>query len=390
MSTLFSPFKLREMNLPNRIVVSPMLQHAAKDGCATDWHLMHYGNFSVSGAGLVITEATATEPRGRCGVQCLGLYSDETEAAFSRVVKFVRDYSEVKFGVQLAHSGRKGSITPTWVPRRTLKPEEGGWRTVSCSPIEESVFQIPHELSAGEIDELIETFVDSVKRCDRLGIDMIELHFAHGYLFNQFLSPLTNLRKDRYGGDRNGRMRMPLEAFERCRGVWPQEKAMGVRISTVDWVEGGWAVEDSVVFARELKKLGCDYICASSGGVSARQKITAGKNYQVPFAEMIRREVGLATIAVGQITEAHQAEDIVAGGKADLVAIGRRMLYNPRWAWHAAYELGEQMAYPPRYRTCHPRMGAVLTLPESKEHTLALMAVNEANEAAQRRDRGLS
>ena len=388
MSALFSPLKLCELALANRIVVSPMLQHAAVDGCATDWHLMHYGTFSVSGAGIVMTEATATEPRGRCGLQCLGLYSDAGEAALARVVKFFRQYGDAKFGVQLAHSGRKGSITPTWVPRRTLTVEEGGWQTVSCSPIEESVFQIPHELSESEIDELIETFVKSVKRCERLGIDLIELHFAHGYLFNQFLSPLTNLRTDRYGGDLERRMRMPLEAFERCRAAWPREKPMGVRISAVDWVPGGWDLPNSIVLAHELKKRGCDYICASSGGVSIRQKITGGRGYQVPFAEAIRREVDLPTMAVGQITEPQQAEDILTSGSADLVAIGRRMMFNPRWPWHAAYALGEEMSYPVRYKTCHPRMGAVLTLPESKEHALALAAVKDAEEVAHRRRDG--
>ncbi len=379
---LFSPLKLRDLTLENRIVVSPMLQHAAENGVATDWHLMHYGMFSVSGPGLLITEATATEPRGRIGPYCMGLYSDEAEKALARVVGFCRKFGNAKLGVQLAHSGRKGSVPPTWVPRRTLTPEEGGWRTVSCSPIDDEVFAVPEVLDQQGIEAIIDSWSKATYRAERIGFDLIELHFAHGYLAHQFLSPLTNERTDCWGGTRAARMKFALKIFGVCRKAWPSHKPMGVRISAVDWVPGGWDLEDSVVLAKELKARGCDYVCTSSGGASSKQQIVAGPNYQVPFAERIRSQAGIATIAVGQITEPRQAEEILQKGQADLVALARRMLFNPRWPWHAAEELGEYIAYPPRYLLCHPRRGAKLQAPESQEHTLALLELAKAEEKA--------
>ncbi|MGE0797419.1 MAG: NADH:flavin oxidoreductase/NADH oxidase [Lautropia sp.] len=368
MSPLFTPFALRKAQLANRIVVSPMLQHAARDGVPSKWHLMHYGTLALSGAGLLIIEGTAVEPRGRCGAQCIGLYSDAAEAAIAGIVAFVREHADIRLGIQLAHAGRKGAATPTWVPRRRLTAEEGGWQTVGCSPTEDPVFGVPEVLDGRGIGDIVDAWAGAARRAERAGLDLLELHFAHGYLVHQFLSPLTNQRTDGYGGSLERRMRFAIDVFRACRDAWPDGKPIGVRVSATDWVPGGWTVEETVELARALQREGCDYICASSGGASLAQQIVAGPGYQVAFAERIRTEAGIPTIAVGQITEPRQAEQIVANGQADLVALARRMLYDPRWPWHAAVELGVDLQYPPRYRMCHPRMGAKLTLPESREH----------------------
>ena len=377
---LFSSYQMRGLRLDNRIVVSPMCQYASVDGNASDWHISHLGNFAMSGAGLVITEATAVEPRGRISPMCLGLYSDENQAALSRIVEFCRKYGTSKLGIQLAHAGRKGSVSPSYEPRRVLKPEEGGWKTVSSSPIDDGYYAVPEALDRKGIDRCIRDWVDATSRAARLGFDLIELHFAHGYLVNQFMSPLINTRSDEYGGSRPCRMRFALEIFEACRAAWPADKPMGIRISAKDWLPGGWDVDDSVAFAMDVKKLGCDYICASSGGVlSRKQQITSGPNYQVPFAQAIRQGAGMPSMAVGQITEPQQAEEILESGRADLIAIARRMLYNPRWVWHAAAEAGIHIVYPSRYRSCHPLIGPALQRPETDEATAALERLAEAD-----------
>ena len=378
-SKLFSPFTMRGLTLSNRITVGPMCQYAAEDGVASDWHIMHLGNFALGGAGLVIAEATGVEPRGRISPLCLGLYSDACERELRHVVDFCKRYGSAKMGVQLAHAGRKGSVSASFEPRKFLLPHEGGWRTISSSPIDDGFHGVPEVLDTDGIARLIEDWVGATRRSERAGFDLIELHFAHGYLVNQFLSPLTNTRSDAYGGDRNRRMRLAIEIFEACRKVWPADKPMGVRISAVDWVPGGWDMPDSVAFAAEMKARDCDYICASSGGVSMQQKIAAGPNYQVPFAREMRASIGIPTMAIGQITEAGQAEEILTSGAADMIALARRMLFNPRWAWHAAIELGEHMVYPPRYRTCHPLMAGALKFPESREMREALGALASAD-----------
>jgi 2,4-dienoyl-CoA reductase-like NADH-dependent reductase (Old Yellow Enzyme family) len=378
-SQLFSPFTMRGLSLSNRIVVAPMCQYGATDGVASDWHIMHLGNFALSGAGLVITEATAVEPRGRISPLCLGLYSDACETALARVIGFCRQYGAAKLGVQLAHAGRKGSVSASFEPRKFLQPHEGGWRTISASPVDDGFHAVPEMLDEAGIAQLIRDWVAATERAERLGFDLIELHFAHGYLVNQFMSPLGNLRSDAYGGDRARRMRLPIEIFEACRAVWPADKPMGVRISAVDWVPDGWDMADSVAFAAAMKARNCDFICASSGGMSMQQKIVAGPNYQVPFAEEMKRTTGITTMAVGQITEPEQAEEIIANGRADMVALARRMLFNPRWPWHAAIALGEHMIYPPRYRTCHPLMGTALKFPESREMRQALTDLADAD-----------
>lgn len=378
---LFSPIRLRDIELANRVVVSPMCQYAAEDGTASDWHIMHLGSFAVSGSALVISEATAVEPEGRISPLCLGLYSDENERAIARIVKFFRDYGgHTKVGIQLAHAGRKGSVLPSFMVRKFVPVEEGGWVPPSPSHYEDGVHAPPRILTIPEIHGITEAWAQSTIRADRAGADIIELHFGHGYLVNQFLSPLINQRTDEYGGSIENRMRFALEIYDACRAVWSSEKPIGVRITAQDWVDGGWQLEDSVILARELKARRCDYLCLTSGGVSLKQKIDTGPLYQVPFAERVRRETGITTMAVGQIWEPQSAEDILQDDKADLIAIGRRMLYDPRWAWHAATEFNEFVPYPARYKSCHPLVGSAAKFAESPEQTRALNQLKEAEE----------
>jgi 2,4-dienoyl-CoA reductase-like NADH-dependent reductase (Old Yellow Enzyme family) len=357
-SCLFSKFKLRDLELANRIVVSPMGQYSAQHGNATDWHVMHLGHLSVSGAGLLITEATAVELPGRLSTVDLGLYCDANEEALARVVAFCRRYGGAKLGSQLYHGGRKSSITPAWEGQKAIPLAQGGWTPLAASDIPYPGRNAPLALDAAGIERVIAAFAAAARRADRIGFDLIEIHAAHGYLIHNFLSPLANTRTDRYGGSLAGRMRFAIEVYEAVRGAIPERKPIGMRISATDWAEGGWSLDDSVVLARELKQRGCDYIIASSGGSVPEQQLQVAPGYQVPFAERIRREAGIATMAVGLITEPAQAENIVAQGHADLVALGRGMLFNPRWPWHAAMALGERVYYPPQYERAHPEMRA--------------------------------
>ena len=356
-SVLFSPINLRGLTLSNRIVVSPMCQYSAIDGCATDWHLMHLGQFSVSGAGLVIVEMTNVEPCGRISPSCMGLYSDDNERAIKRVVDFCKAYGDTPVAVQLAHAGRKASTRPPWEGREPIGEGEGGWRPVAPSAVASGNGELlPRELGQDEIRGLVSDFEAATRRAIRVGFEAIELHAAHGYLLHQFLSPLSNLRDDEYGGSASKRMRFPLEVFEAVRAAWPNDKPIGVRVSATDWAEGGWSVDDTVRFALELKALGCDWIDVSSGGLVNNQKISTGPGYQVPFSQQVRSEAAMTTIAVGMITEPEQAEEIVAGGKADMVALARGMLYDPRWAWHAAEALSGRVQYPNQYLRCRPHV----------------------------------
>jgi 2,4-dienoyl-CoA reductase-like NADH-dependent reductase (Old Yellow Enzyme family) len=385
-SILFSRLRLRELDLSNRIVVSPMCQYAAAGGSANDWHIMHLGSFAVSNPGLVITEATAVEPVGRISPNCLGLYSEENERALARIAAFFRTYGgEAKLGVQLAHAGRKSSVPPSFSVRRALTEEEGAWIPICPSDYEDGIYARPKVMDEQCIKEVQESWRKATLRADRAGVNLIELHFAHGYLVHEFLSPLINKRTDSYGGTLENRMRFALEVFEICRAVWPEQKPMGVRISATDSVPGGWDVDDSVVLSRRLKALGCDYVCASSGGISGAQNIVIGPGYQVPFAERIRREADIVAIAVGLITEARQAEAILQEGRADLIALGRRMLFNPRWAWHAAIELGEVLPYQERYRRANPLMGAGLKFVDTPEYRRALESIRTAEAQATHR-----
>ncbi|MDR5829846.1 NADH:flavin oxidoreductase/NADH oxidase [Caballeronia sp. LP006] len=356
MSALFTPKTLRSLQLPNRIVISPMCQYSAERGEATAWHMIHLGQLALSGAGMLVIEATAVEPDGRITPGDLGLWDDATEAALRPVLAAIRQYSDIAVTMQLAHAGRKASSNKPWDGGQLIPVADGGWMTHAPSAIPHKEGETPPlALDAAGLIRVKEAFVASAKRAARLGIDGIEVHAAHGYLLHQFLSPLANQRTDEYGGSLENRMRYPLEIFEAARAAFPADKPVGVRVSATDWVEGGWTIEDTIAFAAELKKRDVDWIDVSSGGVSPLQKITLGPGYQVPYAQAVKEATGVTTIAVGLITEPQQAEAIVGSGKADFVAIARAALYDPRWAWHAAAELGATVTAPPQYWRSQPR-----------------------------------
>jgi 2,4-dienoyl-CoA reductase-like NADH-dependent reductase (Old Yellow Enzyme family) len=311
---------------------------------------------AISGAGLLILEATSVSAGARLSPHDLGLWSDQTEAALAPVVAFCRQHSDVRLGIQLQHAGRKGSVTVAWDGQREIAPEAGGWTMRGADAIAYPGRSVPIRLGREEIAATIADFVAAARRADRLGFDLLELHGAHGYLLHNFLSPLSNRRDDEYGGSPENRMRFVLELFRAVRAAWPAEKPLGIRLSATDWAEGGWTPDDTVTLARCLAALGCDYVTASSGGTVPDQRIPVAPGYQVPFARRIRDEAGLATVAVGLITEPRQAEAILREGRADLIALGRAMLYNPRWPWHAAVELGCEPSFPPQYERAHPAM----------------------------------
>jgi 2,4-dienoyl-CoA reductase-like NADH-dependent reductase (Old Yellow Enzyme family) len=357
MSKLFSPFALGPLQLENRIVIAPMCQYSAIDGMATDWHMIHLGHLALSGAALLILEATAVTPEGRISPADLGLWSDAHADALQPVIESMRRYSPIKIGIQLAHAGRKASTRKPWEGGGQIAPGvDDGWQTVAPSPLPFSEGNVaPSGLDKEGMRRIRDGFVAAARRAHTLGLDLIELHGAHGYLLHEFLSPLSNRRTDEYGGSLENRMRFPLEVFEAVRAAVPAEVTVGVRISASDWVEGGWDVEQSVVFTRELEKLGSQFIHVSSGGLSPLQKIPAQPGYQIHFAEQIKRETSTPTIGVGLITEPKHAESIVEQGQTDLVALARAMLYDPRWPWHAAAELGAQASAPPQYWRSQPR-----------------------------------
>jgi 2,4-dienoyl-CoA reductase-like NADH-dependent reductase (Old Yellow Enzyme family) len=344
------------LQLENRIAIAPMCQYSADEGLATDWHMIHLGHLALSGAGLLILEATAVTPEGRISARDLGLWSDEHTAALAPVVKAIRRHSPIKLAIQLAHAGRKASSAVPWEGGANVAPGDGGWQTVAPSPLPHAEGESkPMELDADGMQRVIDGFVDAARRSHALGFDAIELHAAHGYLLHQFLSPLSNKRMDEYGGSLQHRMRFPLEVFRAVRAAVPAEMTVGVRISAYDWVDGGWDVEQSIEFVQELERAGCHFIHVSSGGVSPLQKIPVGPGYQIGFAECIRRETGMPVIGVGMITEAVQAEAILEKGQADMVALARAMLFDPRWPWHAAAELGAKVQAPPQYWRSQPR-----------------------------------
>ena len=348
MSKLFSPITLRGTTLENRIVVSPMCQYSATDGLANAWHLVNLGSYALSGPGLAFLEATHVSPEGRITDKCLGLWSDEHERALAPIVAFYRTWTTSKIGVQLAHAGRKGSTLPPWEGGTALPPDRA-YATVAPSAVPYNGYQTPVELDAAGLEKVKSDFVNAALRAERLGIDVVELHFAHGYLAHEFLSPLSNHRTDAYGGSLENRLRFPLELFDAVRAVWPQEKPLGVRISASDWVSGGWDVEQSIAFVKELQQRSVDFIDVSSGGLDPGQKIEIGPGYQVPFSEAIKNATGVTTFSVGMITEPAQAEEIVASGQADCVAIARGFIRNPRWVWDAADALGAESFVPPEY-----------------------------------------
>lgn len=355
-SQLFSSFSMRDLTLPNRIVIAPMCQYSSTDGNVGDWHLMHLGALSHSGAGLLMVEATAVSREGRITPACPGLWSAENEAAFARVLAAVRRYSSIPMAIQLAHAGRKASCAVPWQGGAQLPPGDGGWQTVAPSAVPfNEVDLAPVALDEAGLARLRNAYVEAARRADRLDFDAVEIHAAHGYLLHEFLSPLSNHRGDAYGGSLENRMRFPLEVFEAVRSVWPSGKPLGMRVSATDWVEEGWDIGQTVELARALKARGCDFLHASSGGLSSRQRVPAAPGYHVPFARGVRSETALPTIAVGLITEPRQAEAIIAEGSADLVALARGILYDPRWPWHAAAELGARVQAPPQYWRSAPQ-----------------------------------
>lgn len=350
---LFSPLAIGPVTLINRVAVSPMCQYSADDGSASDWHLQHLMQLAYSGAGLIMVEATAVERRGRISHNCLGLYSDPNEAALERVLRAARRVAPpgTVFGVQLAHAGRKGSAQRPWDGGGSLTATEDPWPTVAPSavPVDER-WQTPAALDDAGLERVEQAFVSAARRAVRLGFEVLELHCAHGYLLHEFLSPLSNRRTDRYGGSLDNRLRFPLQVAQAVRAAVPDGAVVGARITGTDWVEGGFTPDQAVALATALKQAGVQYACVSSGGLVPGAKIPLEPGYQVPLAARIRREAGIITRAVGLIVSPQQANDIVAQGHADQVALARAFLDDPRWGWHAAEALGVEPQQPPQYR----------------------------------------
>jgi 2,4-dienoyl-CoA reductase-like NADH-dependent reductase (Old Yellow Enzyme family) len=354
MPHLFDPIDFRSLTLANRIVVSPMCEYSSVDGFSNDWHLVHLGSRAVGGAALVFTEATAVTETGRISPQDLGVYDDGHVEGLARIVRFVHSQKTLA-GMQLAHAGRKGSTLRPWEGGGRLAREQGGWQPVG--PTADAFadnYPVPCPLSVAEIREIVYAFRAAARRALAAGFDVVELHAAHGYLIHEFLSPLVNTRTDEYGGSFDNRARLCLEIVDAVRGVWPDRLPLFVRISSTDWKEGGWDLDQAVELARRLKAHGVDLVDCSSGGAVHDQQVVVGPGYQVPFAERIRRDAGVATGAVGLITEPQQADAIVASGQADVVLLARELLRDPYWPLHAAAKLGVVAPWPPQYlRAAH-------------------------------------
>jgi 2,4-dienoyl-CoA reductase-like NADH-dependent reductase (Old Yellow Enzyme family) len=324
-----------------------MCQYSADDGSMTDWHTVHLGTFACSGAGLFVVEKTNVTREGRITPGCTGLYSDENETAMARAVQVYRGITKNPIGIQIGHAGRKASSHPPFKGGKPLGPQDSPWQTLAPSaiPFGEG-WHVPHELSLTELRGLIDSYVAAIERSKRIGFDVVELHCAHGYLLHQFLSPLSNRRADAYGKDR---MKFPLEVAHAVREAWPKDRGLGIRINATDWVDGGWQPENAVEYAKALKRAGFDFICVSSGATVPHARIPVAPGYQVGFAEKVRKEAAVPTRAVGMIADPEQAEEILASGKADMVAMARAFLDNPRWVWHAAERYGVAIDYPPQY-----------------------------------------
>ena len=357
MSTLFSPLRVGELELVNRIIIAPMCQYSAVNGCMTDWHLIHLGSLALSGAALLTVEATAVMPEGRISYADVGLWDDATEQAMARTLASVRRWSEIPIAVQLAHAGRKGSTEVPWKGGRQIALDaENGWQTVAPSalpflPGDHAPLALDHRQLRG----VREAFTNAARRAARVGVEAVQLHGAHGYLLHEFLSPLSNCRTDEYGGSLENRMRFPLEVFEAVRAAFSAHRPVSMRVSGTDWVEGGWDIAQTVEFARALEARGCAGIHVSSGGLDPQQRIPVGPSYQVPLARAVKAAVHVPVIAVGLITEFEQAEAIVSTGDADLIALARTILFDPRWPWHAAAHFGAQVRAPEQYLRAQPR-----------------------------------
>jgi 2,4-dienoyl-CoA reductase-like NADH-dependent reductase (Old Yellow Enzyme family) len=354
---LFTPFRVRNLDLANRIVIAPMCQYSAEDGCMTDWHLIHLGHLALSGAALLTIEATAVLPEGRITWADVGLWNDATEAAMRRTLEGIRRWSNIPIAIQLAHAGRKASTEVPWDGGAQIRPgAPHGWQTEAPSAVPFADDDVPPvALDREGLRRVRDGFVASAVRAARLGIDAIQLHGAHGYLIHQFLSPLSNRRNDEYGGSLENRMRFPLEIYDAVRAAFPAEKAVTMRVSGTDWMDGGWDIEQTIAFAEKLKARGCDGMHVSSGGLHPAQQIPLGPSYQVPLARAVKSAVGMPVIAVGLISGFEQAEAILGTGDADLIALARTILYDPRWPWHAAAELGGRVRAPKQYLRSEPR-----------------------------------
>jgi 2,4-dienoyl-CoA reductase-like NADH-dependent reductase (Old Yellow Enzyme family) len=359
---LFRPIRAGGLELTNRIVIAPMCQYSAQDGCMNEWHLIHLGQFALSGAALLTIEATAVSEDGRITYADVGLYNDETESAMRKVISAIRRWSPVAIGIQLSHAGRKASTEVPWKGGEHLPPTNPlGWQTVAPSAIPHAKGDTsPIALNKEGLARVREAFVASATRAARLGLDLIQVHAAHGYLLHQFLSPLSNHREDEYGGSLENRMRFPLEVFEAVRKVFPKERPVSVRVSGTDWVPGGWDITQTVEFARSLEKLGCSAINVSSGGNDPAQTIPVGPGYQVPLARAVKAAVKMPVVTAGLITDPEQAESIILNGDADMVAVARTILYDPRWPWHAAAELGASVRAPLQYLRAQPSLHPTL------------------------------
>jgi 2,4-dienoyl-CoA reductase-like NADH-dependent reductase (Old Yellow Enzyme family) len=354
---LFTPLNVGGLELANRIVIAPMCQYSAEDGCMTDWHLIHLGQLALSGAALLTIEATAVLPEGRISYADVGLYSDANEAAMARTLESVRRWSDMPIAIQLGHAGRKASTEVPWKGGAQIAASQAhGWQTVAPSPLAFADGQdAPLALDRAGLKRVRDAFVEAARRAARLGLDAVQLHGAHGYLLHQFLSPLANRREDEYGGGLESRMRFPLEVFDAVREAFPADRPVTMRVSGTDWAEGGWTIEDTVAFAQALEVRGCAGIHVSGGGMTPTQRIPAGPSYQVPLARAVKQATRMPVVAVGMITEFEQAEAIVGTGDADLVALARAMLYDPRWPWHAAAHFGARVKAPDQYLRSQPR-----------------------------------
>jgi len=353
-SQLFSPIKIKNITLKNRIVISPMCQYSSIDGFANDWHLVHLGSRASGGAGLIIQEATAVAPEGRISPEDLGIWKDEHIEKLKAITTFIKSQNAVP-GIQLAHAGRKASVTSPWKGNKKLDASQGGWQTVAPSAIGYHDDETPVALDKKAIQQLISDFKTATRRAVQAGYEVLEIHAAHGYLNHQFLSPLSNTRTDEYGGSFENRIRFTIEVLEAVQTEWPANLPLFVRISATDWAEGGWNIEESIALSKILKEKGVDLIDVSSGGAVSHQKIPLEPGYQVPFAEKIKKETGILTGAVGLITEAHQAEEILTSGKGDLVLFARESLRNPNLALDFAKALATDVPWPPQYERAKPR-----------------------------------
>lgn len=354
-SHLFSSYKLRDVEFPNRLFVAPMCQYSSKDGMPSDWHLVHLGTRAIGGAGMVMTEAAAVNPKGRISPGDAGIWNDGQLEAWKPITSFISENGSVPC-IQIAHAGRKASRDKPWLGSGFISPEDGGWQPVGASAVPfDDGWATPDELTDSDIDALVNDWRDAARRSLEAGFKVLELHFAHGYLAHTFLSPLSNHREDSYGGNAENRARFPLRVVDAVREVWPESLPLMVRISATDWVEGsGWDVPDAVKFSKSLKEHGVDLVDCSSGGVSPDQQMVLKAGYQVPFADSVRSGAGVPTGAVGLITEAEQAEEVLQAGQADVIFLARELLRNPYWPLHAAIALGDDTPWPPQYVRSKP------------------------------------